>query len=203
MSSKLRGGPGFDHKKTSWSPLVFAATMPKKGGKKGGKKKKSSAEEGPPVPEYGPMGCDGTIDAIKGGTITATRLGRTYSLVVPPGAVEASVSVSMRVTQFEGGEPGNFGLEGRIVSNRVEISPPLLDLNVPAILSIPHFCAGEPSARRRSCAGLLLGLCRAIASTPLQRFAIRCVRCAILCESDSRMWKSGREFWKLFVMGQR
>ena len=182
--------------------MVFAATMPKKGGKKGGKKKKSSAEEGPPVPEYGPMGCDGTIDAIKGGTITATRLGRTYSLVVPPGAVEASVSVSMRVTQFEGGEPGNFGLEGRIVSNRVEISPPLLDLNVPAILSIPHFCAGEPQGRR-SCTGFPLAPYRAVASIPLQLCAIRCFRCAILRESGSRIWKSGREFWKLIVMGQR
>lgn len=161
--------------------------MPKKGGKGGkGKKKAAAKVEGPPVPEYGPMGCDGTIDATKGGTITATRLGRTYSLVVPPGAVDASVSVSMRVTQFEGGEPGNFGLEGRIVSNRVEISPPLLDLMIPAILSIPHFCAGEGGSRAD---GPALGS-RLHRAAPLLRplsFAIRCFRCGNSCESDSRV----------------
>jgi len=114
--------------------------MPKKGGKKGAKKGKSK-DDGPLAPEFGPLSVDGTIDPVKGGNIQATRLGRTYSLMVAPGAVDVSVAVSLRVTQYEGGTPANFQLEGRIVSNRVEILPANLELKLPATLTMPHFCA--------------------------------------------------------------
>ena len=68
-------------------------------------------------------------------------MGRTYEALFPPGSVETETIVTMAVTEFEEGAPADFRLEGRIVSNRVEIQPEGLDLHLPVKISIPHFCA--------------------------------------------------------------
>lgn len=115
----------------------------KKGGEKGGKKGKKSKDTGPALPETGPLFVEGTVDPMKGGKIKATRLGRTYELSVPPGAVSETCVIALRVRDFDGNNPPDFRFDGRIVSNKVEVStePRSLEFDIPAILRVPHFCA--------------------------------------------------------------
>lgn len=95
----------------------------------------------PPHPQFGPLFAEGAIDPEKGGSVKATRAGRTYEVSFPPGAVEAETTVTVAVTEYEGGAPAEFRLEGRIVSNRVDIQPEGLVLLAPVKLSVAHFCA--------------------------------------------------------------
>jgi hypothetical protein len=78
-----------------------------------------------------------------GGNLSVSRMGRSYEIFFPPKALNAATQISMLVTEFDGSNPLEFQLEGRIVSNRVEIQPIGLELAEDAVLKIPHFCADQ------------------------------------------------------------
>uniref|UniRef100_A0A7S0HC82 ZU5 domain-containing protein n=1 Tax=Hanusia phi TaxID=3032 RepID=A0A7S0HC82_9CRYP len=116
---------------------------PAKKGKGGKKKAPKARKEDHRAAQIGPLFSDGLIDPTKGGSVVACRLGRSYEITVPPGAVEANNVIAMKVFEFEGKDPEGFSMEGRIVSNRVEIHPFNIEFVKPVQVKIPHFCADE------------------------------------------------------------
>ena len=62
--------------------------------------------------------------------------------------------IRMHVTAFEGVPPPTFRLDGRIVSNRVELSGPGVELGKPCLLKIPHFAADERGEKQMFIAAL-------------------------------------------------
>ena len=58
------------------------------------------------------------------------------------------------MTSFEGVTPPTFRLEGRIVSNRVELSGAGVELDKPCLLKIPHFAADERGEKEMYVAAL-------------------------------------------------